>query len=104
MGAGANMIRRLFVFPLITGLSLLLIAAAPDELIKPKAAPRPATAPATQPLPPALTHYMGREIAQTMHWQGAPWLTREEREKEEDCTTMVKQLKIKPGMTVCDLG
>src|SRR5258706_15914740 len=47
---------------------------------------------------------MGREIAQTMHWAGAGWLTREEREKEEDCTTMVKHLDVQPGQTVCDLG
>ena len=88
----------------ITSFCLFLVAAAPNELIKPKApATRPASAPA-QKLPPPLTHYMGREIAQTMHWQGAPWLTREEREKEEDCTTMFRQLKVQPGQMVCDLG
>ena len=27
--------------------------------------------------------YMGREIAQVMGWQGAAWLEREEREREE---------------------
>ena len=98
------MSNRRWLLVLITCSSLLLIAAAPNELIKPKA---PATKPSTQPsekVPPALTHYMGREIAQTMHWTGAGWLTREEREKEEDCTTMVKQLKVQPGQTVCDLG
>jgi ubiquinone/menaquinone biosynthesis C-methylase UbiE len=47
---------------------------------------------------------MGREIAQTMHFQGAPWLMREEREREEDCETMVEQLGVKLGMTVCDMG
>jgi ubiquinone/menaquinone biosynthesis C-methylase UbiE len=55
-------------------------------------------------LPPALTHYKGREIAQTMHYLGAPWLVRESREREEDCGTMLKQLNIKPGQTVCDMG
>jgi ubiquinone/menaquinone biosynthesis C-methylase UbiE len=85
-------------------LNLVLVAAAPDELIKPKPAAPPAAAPATKPEPPPLTHYMGREIAQTMHWSGARWLTREEREKEEDCTTMVKQLKVQSGQWVCDLG
>ena len=25
---------------------------------------------------PAQTHYLGREIAQTMHYTGAPWLVR----------------------------
>jgi len=54
--------------------------------------------------PPALTHYKGREIATTMHYLGAPWLTRESREREEDSKTMLKQLGLKPGMAVCDMG
>ncbi len=55
-------------------------------------------------IPPGLTHYMGREIAQYMHYAGAPWLVREERDREEDTQTMFKQLKITEGQTVCDLG
>jgi 2-polyprenyl-3-methyl-5-hydroxy-6-metoxy-1,4-benzoquinol methylase len=55
-------------------------------------------------LPPALTHYKGREIAQYMHYEGAPWLVRESREREEDCTTLLKALGVKPGQTVCDMG
>ena len=55
--------------------------------------------------PPApLTHYKGREIAQTMHYTGANWLTRENRQRQEDCRMMVKNLGVKPGMTVCDMG
>jgi len=64
-----------------------------------------ADAPATKPaVPPPLTHYMGREIAQTMHFSGAEWLTRESREREEDCRTLLRELGLKPGMVVCDLG
>src|SRR5438477_5415212 len=48
--------------------------------------------------------YMGREIALTMHYTGAEWLTRESRQREEDCATMLKALNVKPGQTVCDLG
>lgn len=55
-------------------------------------------------VPPALTHYMGREIAQTMHFAGAPWLTRESRDREEDSKTMLKMLGLKEGQIVCDLG
>jgi ubiquinone/menaquinone biosynthesis C-methylase UbiE len=55
-------------------------------------------------IPPPLKEYKGREIAQTMHYLGAPWLTRESREREEDCTTLLKALKIKPGDSVCDMG
>lgn len=54
--------------------------------------------------PRPLTHYMGREIAQTMHWSGARWLTREEREKEEDTKVLVEALHVKAGQNVCDLG
>jgi ubiquinone/menaquinone biosynthesis C-methylase UbiE len=54
--------------------------------------------------PPPVKEYKGREIAQTMHYLGAPWLTRESREREEDCKTMLAALHVKPGDTVCDLG
>ncbi len=54
------------------------------------------------PLP--LKEYKGREIAQTMHYLGAPWLTRESREREEDCKTMLAALHVQPGDVVCDLG
>jgi ubiquinone/menaquinone biosynthesis C-methylase UbiE len=56
------------------------------------------------PIPPPQKEYMGREIAQTMHFLGAPWLTRESRDREEDCKTMLAALKLKEGDTVCDLG
>ena len=56
------------------------------------------------PIPPAQTHHMGREIAQTMHFTGAPWLVRESRQREEDCRMMLKSLGLKPGQTVCDMG
>lgn len=55
-------------------------------------------------IPPARTNYMGRRIAQTMSFHGAPWLLREEREQEERPSKVMEQLKLKPGMTVCDLG
>jgi ubiquinone/menaquinone biosynthesis C-methylase UbiE len=55
-------------------------------------------------IPPPLKEYKGREIAQTMHYLGAPWLTRESRDREEDCKTMLTALNLKPGDTVCDLG
>ena len=54
--------------------------------------------------PPALDKYLGRTIAQTMHYAGAPWLIRESRQREEDCEQMLQNLGVKPGMTVCDMG
>ncbi|MCH2180422.1 MAG: class I SAM-dependent methyltransferase [Mariniblastus sp.] len=54
--------------------------------------------------PPARTHYMGRQIARTMHYTGAEWLIRDEREREERCSMMIANLGIKPGMAICDMG
>ena len=55
-------------------------------------------------VPPPLRFYKGREIARTMHFTGAPWLIRENREDEERCSIMLANLGVKPGMTVCDMG
>ena len=48
--------------------------------------------------------YMGREIAQVMGWQGAAWLEREEREREERSDLLLAELALKPGMAVADIG
>jgi ubiquinone/menaquinone biosynthesis C-methylase UbiE len=54
--------------------------------------------------PPALTEYMGRVIAQTMHWSAAGWLVRHKRDREEASVKMREELRLKPGMNVCDMG
>jgi ubiquinone/menaquinone biosynthesis C-methylase UbiE len=63
---------------------------------------------AAQPLaaeiPPPLREYKGRVIAQTMHYSGAEWLIRDEREREERCSLMLANLGVKRGMTICDMG
>ncbi len=59
---------------------------------------------ATESKPPAVKEYKGRMVAQTMHWSGAPWLQRANREEEENGGLMRKQLGLKPGQTVCDMG
>src|SRR5205085_5643820 len=48
--------------------------------------------------------YMGREIALVMSHQGAGWLERPEREKEEHTSKLLPPLKIKPGDVVADIG
>jgi ubiquinone/menaquinone biosynthesis C-methylase UbiE len=48
--------------------------------------------------------YMGREIAFVMGHQGAGWLERPEREKEEQPNKLLKLLDLKPGMIVADIG
>ncbi len=55
-------------------------------------------------IPPARSTYMGRRIAQAMSYHGAPWLVRESRESEERPSEVLRQLDLKPGMVVCDLG
>lgn len=39
-----------------------------------------------------------------MHYFGARWLVRESREREEECSTLLRELRIRPGDVVCDLG
>ena len=48
--------------------------------------------------------YMGREIAYVMGFQGIKWLERSEREKEEDVTTLIKNMRISPNDTIADIG
>lgn len=46
----------------------------------------------------------GRVYAQTMGVQGASWLERDEREREEDPDLAIRLLKIQKGSTVADVG
>ncbi len=48
--------------------------------------------------------YMGRRVAQTMHWRGAKWLMRETRENEENGRMLRDWLDVQPGTAVADLG
>ena len=48
--------------------------------------------------------YRGREIASVMGWQGAAWLERDEREREERGDLMLRELGLRPGMNVADVG
>jgi len=48
--------------------------------------------------------YMGREISGVMGWQGAAWLERDEREREERTDLLMTALALKPGMVVADIG
>lgn len=56
------------------------------------------------PVPEPLTKYLGRRIALPMSYHGIPWLNRPERIQEENPEEMLEQLKVQPGMTVCDMG
>jgi len=95
--------RLLGIFILTLGFAASGLGPSP-RAEEPVSNPPAIEAAADEKLPPALTEYKGRTIAQTMHYLGAPWLTRENREREEECATLLKNLGIKPGMTICDLG
>ena len=47
---------------------------------------------------------MGRDISAVMGWQGAAWLERDEREREERTDLLIAALDLKPGMVVADVG
>jgi ubiquinone/menaquinone biosynthesis C-methylase UbiE len=53
---------------------------------------------------PGVHPVSGRVYAQTMGVQGAPWLERSEREREEDPDLAIRLLKIQKGWTVADVG
>jgi SAM-dependent methyltransferase len=48
--------------------------------------------------------YMGREIAFVMGFQGIGWLERSEREKEENVSSLIKNMKIKSNEVIADIG
>lgn len=48
--------------------------------------------------------YMGREVAGVMGWQAAGWLERQEREREERASLLVKSLELRAGMVIADVG
>jgi ubiquinone/menaquinone biosynthesis C-methylase UbiE len=87
-------------------LALAIARGQAPVAVEPPKASEGATAAvgASAEIPPPLTHYKGREIAVTMHYLGADWLVRESREREEECSTLLAVLDVKPGQTVCDMG
>ncbi|MEM6514846.1 MAG: class I SAM-dependent methyltransferase [Bacteroidota bacterium] len=48
--------------------------------------------------------YMGREISHVMGFQGISWLERSEREKEENTSVLIKNMKIKKTDVIADIG
>ena len=48
--------------------------------------------------------YMGREIAYVMGYQGIKWLERSEREKEENVSLLIQNMRIKSDDVIADIG
>jgi len=49
-------------------------------------------------------YYFGREIAHFMTHEGAPWLERPERDREERPDLVIEALNLRPGDIVADVG
>ena len=82
----------------------ILACAAPPIAAVGQDDDEPAVTQRARKFPPPLKGYKGREIAMTMHYTGAEWLTRDNREQEERCSLMLANLGVKRGMTICDMG
>jgi ubiquinone/menaquinone biosynthesis C-methylase UbiE len=67
-------------------------------------APGSKTVPAEPPQEEPRQEYLGRTVAQYMTYHGAGWLIRDSRNREEATDLVMKNLDLKPGMVVCDLG
>lgn len=48
--------------------------------------------------------YKGREIAYVMGYQGIRWLERSEREKEENVSQLIKNMKVQSSDVIADIG
>ena len=86
-------------------IGLLNLASADDPKTGPKQRTQPKYETRTDHDPDGIgKFYMGREIAQVMGYQGASWLERPDRVKEEEPAKLLKALDLKPGMVVADVG
>ncbi len=82
-----------------------IAASAPPALAQTAAATADPAYELARPSPDGIgKRYLGREIAQVMGWQGAAWLEREEREREERTDLLLPELGLAPGMVVADIG
>lgn len=88
---------------LLAAAAALLPAARADEPAPKRAAPKYETRERHDP-DGIGKFYMGREIARVMGFQGASWLERPERVKEEEPAKLLEALAVRPGMTVADIG
>ncbi len=74
------------------GITLLHLLAPQEGQVDPEQGPN------------GRARFLGRDVAQTMHWVGAPWLLRATREDEENGVLLRRWLAVQPGQMVCDLG
>lgn len=88
----------------LAALSLVLAVAPVAPQVAPSSAPSRYQTGQSQDPGGSGRFYMKREIAMVMGHQGAGWLERPEREKEENPRKLLEALELKPGMVVADIG
>jgi ubiquinone/menaquinone biosynthesis C-methylase UbiE len=88
----------------LAALSLFLAVAPAVPQVAPSSAPSRYQTGSSQDPGGSGKFYMKREIAMVMGHQGAGWLERPEREKEEQPRKLLEALELKPGMIVADIG
>lgn len=97
---------RLAVFALAAGAAGTPLMSALAQQVASSAAV--AASPAYQMLPASADgigkRFMGREISGVMGFEGASWLERVEREREERSDLLIQELALQPGMVVADVG
>ena len=104
------MFSKSYIFPCTIGVVLLLsyaITTSNGDSQLETDATRPASTRYEQRTPSQDgigKFYMGREISHVMGHQGAEWLERPEREREEMPNLLVELLKLKAGDVVADIG
>jgi ubiquinone/menaquinone biosynthesis C-methylase UbiE len=110
-GSRARALSAALLAALLTPFAALACASGQEPHASPRPPPPATEPPATPPvaetaqeLPPPLEQYMGRPVAQVMHWKGAEWLLRATRESEEHTSRLLEALAVKPGDRVCDFG
>jgi len=90
---------------LLACLSALTLLSSANIAAAPQAAAADTRYERVVPSPDGIgKRYMGREIAGVMGWEGAQWLERESRAREERPELLLRELMLAPGMTVADIG
>lgn len=90
---------------LLAGLSALTLLSTADIDAAVRAPAAETRYESVTPSPDGIgKRYMGREIAGVMGWEGAQWLERESRAREERPELLLRELALTPGMTVADIG
>ncbi len=89
---------------LLAGLLLWAAGSRGEPPIAPAAKPPRYQTGANQVAGGSGKFYMKREIAFVMSHEGAAWLERPERDKQEEPKKLLKVLDLKPGQVVADIG